>query len=228
MALDKISVSPSEYVVLDVETNGLKSKEHDLLSLSIFKPDDNKEFDRLFPLDLNDEVPSRITAINGITDKDLRGLNHLTQDEFNALVADFELGTRTILHYGEIDRRFVRDYLDRHNIEGFDKLRFFNFKKRICSSRFSSGNLTKDNLCKMFGIEGVQEVHTGINDCKLEWELFQKIDGDYLLVTSGFFEDNVFRLNEDYIVPVSYLGTFPNLSKAFERPYIRNQSEEIF
>lgn len=78
MALDKISVSPSEYVVLDVETNGLKSKEHDLLSLSIFKPDDNKEFDRLFPLDLNDEVPSRITAINGITDKDLRGLNHLT------------------------------------------------------------------------------------------------------------------------------------------------------
>ena len=136
MALDKISVSPSEYVVLDVETNGLKSKEHDLLSLSIFKPDDNKEFDRLFPLDLNDEVPSRITAINGITDKDLRGLNHLTQDEFNALVADFELGTRTILHYGEIDRRFVRDYLDRHNIEGFDKLRFFNFKKRICSSRF--------------------------------------------------------------------------------------------
>ena len=228
MALDKISVSPSEYVVLDVETNGLKSKEHDLLSLSIFKPDDNKEFDRLFPLDLNDEVPSRITAINGITDKDLRGLNHLTQDEFNALVADFELGTRTILHYGEIDRRFVRDYLDRHNIEGFDKLRFFNFKKRICSSRFSSGNLTKDNLCKMFGIEGVQEVHTGINDCKLEWELFQKIDGDYLLVTSGFFEDNVFRLNEDYIVTVSYLGTFPNLSKAFERPYIRNQSEEIF
>ena len=47
MALDKISVSPSDYVVLDVETNGLRSKDHDLLSLSIYKPDDEKELDRL-------------------------------------------------------------------------------------------------------------------------------------------------------------------------------------
>ena len=228
MALDKISVSSSDYVVLDVETNGLKSKEHDLLSLSIFKPDDGKEFDRFFPLDLNSEIPSKITAINGIKKSHVKGKDHLTQEEFDALVAEFELDTRTILHYGDIDMRFVRDYLFRQGIKGFEKLRFFNFKKRICSSGFSSGNLTKDNLCKMFGIEGVEKVHSGINDCKLEWKLFQKMDGDYLLVTSGFMVDNVFRLNEDYIVPVSFLSSYSKLSKLYDRPYIVQDSEVVY
>lgn len=228
MALDKISTSPSDYVVLDVETNGLRSKDHDLLSLSIYKPDDRKEFDRFFPLDLNSYIPWEITDINGIVESDLDGQEHLTQEEFDALVSDFELDTRIILHYGAIDERFVRDYLSRQGISGFEKLHFFNFKKRICSSKFSSGNLTKDNLCKMFGIEGVEEVHTGLNDCKLEWELFKKIDGDYLLVSGAFWADKIFRLNEDYIVPVSYLGSHPNLSKAFERPYIVQESEVVY
>lgn len=228
MALDKISVSPSDYVVLDVETNGLRSKDHDLLSLSIYKPDDGKEFERFFPLDLNDGIPKEITRINGITIEDLKGKEHLTQEDFDFLIDDFELETRTILHYGAIDMRFVRDYLKRQHIEGFEKLNFFNFKKRICSSRYSSGNLTKDNLCEMFEIEGVKKVHSGLSDCKLEWELFKKIDGDYLLVSGGLFRDKVFRLNEDYIVPVSYLGTYPNLSKAFERPYIVQESEVVF
>lgn len=228
MALDKMSTSPSDYVVLDVETNGLKSKEHDLLSLSIYKPDDGKEFDRLFPLDLNKKVFPHITRINGIKKRHLWRKKHLTQKEFDELIVDFELDKRTILHYGDIDKRFVRDYLTRQGIEGFEKLSFFNFKKRICSSRFSSGNLTKDNLCKMFGIEGVEEVHSGLNDCKLEWELFKKIDGDYLLVSGGFWVDKIFRLNEDYIVPVSYLGSYPNLSRAYERPYIVQESEVIY
>lgn len=229
MALDKISVSPFDYVVLDVETNGLRSKDHDLLSLSIFKPDDGKEFDRLFPLDMNSSISKQITAINGIKTKDLKGKTHLTQDEFDSLVKEFELDRRIILHYGAIDPRFVRDYLARQKIKGFNDLHFFNFKQRICSSRFSRGNLTKDNLCKMFGIKGVKKVHSGLNDCKLEWELFKKINGDYLLVTAGgLFHDRVFRLNQDYIVPVSYLSTHPNLSKAFERPYIVQESEVVF
>ena len=48
MALERISTSPCNYVVLDVETNGLRSKEHDLLSISVYKPDDGKEYNRFF------------------------------------------------------------------------------------------------------------------------------------------------------------------------------------
>lgn len=57
----------------------------------------------------------------------------------------------------------------------------------------------------MFGIEGVKEIHSGLNDCKLEWELFKKIDGDFLLVTNGILADDVFRLNEDYFYSSKYV-----------------------
>ena len=86
-------------------------------------------------------------------------------------------------------------------------MRFYNFKHDIISSRFSEGNITKDNLCILFGIEGVQAVHTGENDCLLEWKLFEKLNGRRLLIT----RNRVFEFNEDYIIPASYLSYYPNL-----------------
>lgn len=126
MGLPDISTSPHDYVVLDVETNGIKSKEYDLLSISILKPDDGREYDRFLPLDLNRDVYT--TAINGIKKRDLRGKKHLTQGEVDELFEAFELGHRTILHFGSLDPRFVRDYFARHGLDGFDRMRFFNFK----------------------------------------------------------------------------------------------------
>lgn len=81
-----------------------------------------------------------------------------------------------------------------------------NFKCREISSRFSGGNITKDNLCRLYGIDNIQEIHTGANDCLLEWELFQKLDGNKLLIT----HDRVYEFNNDYIVPASYLVNYPN------------------
>ena len=148
MALPNISTSPHDYVVLDVETNGLKGKEDDLLSISLFKPDDCSEYDRFLPLDLNPDVFT--TEINGIRKRDLKNKQHLTQEEVDKLVGEFELDQRIILHYGSLDFRFIRDYFDRHNLKGFECLRFFNFKQLICSPGFSDGSLSKDNLCIFF------------------------------------------------------------------------------
>ena len=39
-------INAKDYVVLDVETNGLSSLRDDLLSISIYKPDDKKTYDR--------------------------------------------------------------------------------------------------------------------------------------------------------------------------------------
>lgn len=39
----KINVDAKKYFVLDVETNGLSSLKDDLLSTSIFKPNNNKK-----------------------------------------------------------------------------------------------------------------------------------------------------------------------------------------
>ena len=104
-------INSKDYVVLDVETNGLSSLKHDLLSISIYKPDDNKTYDRFLPLELNSFV--KTYWINGIDEDMLSDKTPLTQEEFDELVNDFELDRRTILTYGSIDEKFIKNYLKR-------------------------------------------------------------------------------------------------------------------
>ena len=109
----------SKYVVLDVETNGLSSLKHDLLSISIYKPDDEKFYDRFLPLELNDFVETY--WINGIDEELLADKEPLTQEEFDQIIFDFELESRTILTFGSIDEKFIKNYLLRKKIKGFEE-----------------------------------------------------------------------------------------------------------
>lgn len=223
--MKRISTDPTEYVVFDVETNGLKSKRNDLLSISFYKPDDGKEYSKFLPLELNRKVLT--THINGITENDLVGATALTQKEYNKLVKEFELEKRTILIYAgsNFDSSFLSQYMKRHHIIGFDKLHFYNIKHNVISSRYSFGNITKDNLCRVFNIEGVEDIHNGLNDCKLEWNLFKKMNGFFYLVTEGKDGDKVFRLNDEYIIPAGLLSSHPNLNRILEnRPFIECKS----
>lgn len=197
-------INSKDYVVLDVETNGLSSLKHDLLSISIYKPDDNKTYDRFLPLELNDCVET--CWINGIDEDMLADKTPLTQEEFDELVNNFELDRRTILTYGSIDEKFIKNYLKRKKINGFEKLNFYNFKHDIISSKFSEGNITKDNLCDIYEIDGTREVHSGLNDCILEWKLFEKMNGNKLIIISN----TVNEFNDEYMIPASYLQTYPN------------------
>jgi DNA polymerase III epsilon subunit-like protein/Zn finger protein HypA/HybF involved in hydrogenase expression len=201
---DSCVVDPQKYVVLDVETNGLSAIKHDLLSISIFKPDTGEEYNRFLPLELNDDVYT--TEINGITIEDLTD-TPLSQQEVNELIHRFDLKNRTILTYVSIDEKFMIKYFLRHKLQGIEYFAFYNFKHEIISSSFSEGNITKDNLCNLFGIENVQDVHTGRNDCLLEWELYKSMNGHRLLIT----DNKVFEFSEDYIVPASFISTYPNL-----------------
>jgi DNA polymerase III epsilon subunit-like protein len=211
-----------KYVVLDVETNGLSSIRDDLLSISIYKPDDKKMYNQFLPLELNNDVYT--TYINGIKKRDLKGKKHLTQDKFDELITNFELDSRTILTYGNIDEKFIKKYLERRHIRGFEKLTFYNFKHDIISSSFSGGNVTKDNLCNVYGIANITEIHTGANDCILEWELFKKINGKKLLITNNL----IYEFNEDYIIPVSYLCNYPNFKYCFNNfPKIKCAVETV-
>ena len=117
-------IDKSECLVLDVETNGLRSKDCDLLSISIYKPDDQKTFNKFLPLELNDCVLT--TQFNGINDGDLANASHLTQAELDSIIEDFDVKNRTILHYGDLDPRFLREYLKRKGLKGFDLFNFFN------------------------------------------------------------------------------------------------------
>jgi DNA polymerase III epsilon subunit-like protein/Zn finger protein HypA/HybF involved in hydrogenase expression len=193
-----------KYVVLDVETNGLNSQWDDLLSISLYRPDTGQTFDRFLPLCLEHEVYT--TKFNGITKSMLKGEKRLSQDEVDFLINAFDLKNRTILIYGNLDARFLKFYFKRNRLQGFENFHFYNFKHDIVSSGFTQGVVTKDNLCRMVGIENVNDVHSGLNDCFLEWQLFKTMNGHKWLIT----DFNVFEFNDDYIIPASFFVNYSN------------------
>ena len=216
-------VDPTKYVVLDVETNGLSSINDDLLSISIYMPDTGKTYNRFLPLELNYFVVT--TWINGIKTEDLEGLSPLSQDEVDELIRSFELNERIILTYGNLDERFMVKYFQRHHLYGIESFTFYNFKHEIISSQYSEGNITKDNLCNLYGIENVSGIHSGINDCILEWKLYERMNGHRLLIT----DNKVFEFNDEYIVPASYISTYPNLKYYLPHlPKITCEAKDIY
>ncbi len=219
-----VNIDSKKYVLLDVETNGLSSLQNDLLSISLYRPDDGKIYDRFLPLELEEIVWPWISEINGIDDEMLIDKLPLTQEEFDSVISDFDLENRIILHYGNIDEKFLKNYLKRKKINGFEKLSFYNFKHDIISNKFSEGNITKDNLCRIYGIENVNKVHTGLNDCILEWKLFEKMNGNKLIVIGN----TVYEFNDEYIIPVSYLQNYTNFKYHINNfPKISYDMEEV-
>lgn len=227
MIFERISVSPKDYVVLDVETSGL-TIDWDLLSISIYKPDDNKTYNRFLPLEQRNYISSEAKRINGIDEKSLCGLTALTQDEVDSLIEEFKLDKRIILHYGDIDRKFLKNYFSRHKLNGFERMHFFNFKKLICSHRFPKATISKDNLCRAFNIEGVTETHSGINDCMLEWKLFKKLNGLPVLAKNGYLQVELYHFSPEYLIPASYFQNYPNLVNNLHLPNIECETKEVF
>lgn len=225
-------VDPRNYLVLDVETNGLKAERDDLLSISIYKPDDGRRYNRFLPLEKQSKLNPEATAVNGIRRKDLRGKKPLSQEEVDSLLEEFDARNRTILAFGGshgskgrgFDERFLEQYFADHGLRGLDELSFFDFKRMVHSSGYGLYPASKDNLCRAFGIEGVSDTHTSMNDCILEWELFEAMDGQDLIVTDG----NVFKLNHDYVMPASYLDHYSGLCEYAGVPRRYVNSQEVF
>lgn len=219
----------NKYLVFDVETNGIRKSNDDLLSLSIYDPTTGMCYNRYFPLDLQ---PLILTGyIHGIDEKTLEGATHMTQDELNWLNEYFHLKDRILLSYsgghGTFDSSFVQNYCNRHSLIGFENLTFENIKSRIPSAPYGTeGQLTKDNLCRMFGIEGVNEIHSSYNDCILEWKLFEKLESECVF----FIGEHLFKYTPEYIIPYSYLFQHPALAKyaGVKVPYIKGQINEIY
>ncbi|NLH92531.1 MAG: 3'-5' exonuclease [Atopobium sp.] len=220
-------VNPAHYLVLDVETNGLKAKEDDLLSISLYKPDDGRLFDRFLPLEKQDELNPRAAAIHGIRKSDLRGKKPLSQEEVNDLMDDFEMRERTVLTFGGrgFDERFLRQYFADHDLTGIEQMTFFDFQTMVHASPSRFFPASKNNLCRAFGILGVAETHTSANDCLLEWRLFKSMGGRHILVDG---HGRVFKLQEGYIYPASYIDNYPRLRNYAGIPKRYVQTERTF
>lgn len=218
-----------KYLVFDVETNGIRKSNDDLLSLSIYDPTTGICYNRFFPLDLQPLVLT--TFIHGITDETLENATHITQEEMNWLIEYFHMKDRILLSYsggqGTFDSSFVINYCKRHHVIGFENLKFENIKRSIPQVPFGmEGQLTKDNLCRIFKIEGVNKVHSSFNDCILQWKLFEKLEGECVF----FIGEHLYKYNSKYIIPYTYFFRHNELIKYanIKIPYIRGEVKEIF
>lgn len=219
----------NQYVVFDVETNGTRKSNDDLLSISIYDPTSGKCYNRFLPLELQ---PLILTGwIHGITDKELENATHITQAELDKLIEYFDLKNKTLLSFsggkGTFDATFIINYCKRHNLAGFENLKYENIKSMFPDAGFGfEGQMSKDNLCRLLKIDGVQEVHSSMNDCILEWKLFERIKTEQLF----FINQHMFKYHEGYIVPVSYLNSHPELISYanIKVPYIIGKAKCLY
>ena len=219
----------NKYIVLDVETNGIRKSNDDLLSLSIYDPTSGLCYNRYLPLDLQPLVLT--TYINGITDELLSNYVHLSQEEIDWIYQYFNLKEKIILSYsggkGSFDISFVQNYIKWKKLIGFDDLKIENIKSKLPNAPFGSeGELTKDNLCRIFSIDGVVDVHSGLNDCVLEWKLYE-----YLSTGCYFFiENHLYQYSSNFIIPYTYLYKHPELIKFANVtfPALRGSVEEVY
>lgn len=220
---------PGDYVVLDLETNGLRWTKDDLLSISVFSPKTGLCYNRFLPLDQQPIVLT--TWLNHIKTEDLKGESHLTQEEFDALIERFHLDKVTVLCYGggdgTFDLKFLASYCKRHDIKGYEKIKVKNIKDLVPEADFGvMGQCSKDNLCQLLGIPGVNDYHSGLNDCVLEWQLF-----DELMTRKLFFSGRcLVEYTDGYVVPVSYLIKHPCLADyaEIELPKITATAREVY
>lgn len=218
-----------KYIVFDVETNGTRKSKDDLLSLSIYDPSTGICYNRYLPLDLQPVVLTGF--VNGISEETLKCSTHITQDELDKIIEYFDLKNSILLSYsggkGTFDSTFVINYCKRHNITGFENLKFKNIKEEVPQAPYgASGQLTKDNLCRMFQIDGVNSIHSGLNDCVLEWKLFEKL----VEKPTFFIQNSLYRFNKEYVVPISYASKYPELFKhaGIQIPLIMGYHKKIF
>ena len=90
----------NKYVVLDLETNGLRRVNDDILSITIFDPSRGIAWNRLLPLELQPIVLN--SYIHGITDDMLKNKNSLSQEEFNKI-------TDAIANYNNVIKPTIDD-----------------------------------------------------------------------------------------------------------------------
>jgi DNA polymerase III epsilon subunit-like protein len=197
-SLVETSDNAKDVVVLDVETNGLRTALDDLLSLSIYNPSSGEIYNRFFPLDLQPIVLTQ--WINGIKDEDLRSQQHMNQKEFDDIFSYFDLGNKYILVYSGsyFDQNVISNYLKRHKIKGAEKLQFYDIKTSLVEEEFGGKNiyLSKDNICKELNISGVNDVHTSANDCILEWKIYNTLKNKKISLSCS--EDGVLNIPEDF------------------------------
>lgn len=106
-AYNKIKGTPSDYIVFDLETTGLDCTTSEILEIGAIKYNDGVEIDRFHTyVRINKPIPEAITAINGISNKTVKGapLIRSALSGFVSFIGDYTL----IAFNSDFDMSFIQ------------------------------------------------------------------------------------------------------------------------
>lgn len=166
-----LQIKVSDYVVLDIETTGLKPDRDEIIELSAIKIRNNtvvNEFSRL--IKPNHPVSSLITDITGITNKMLKNAPRIS--EVLPLFLRF-VGNDIIIGHNivKFDRKFIENACSNLKLPAFNN----DAIDTLCISRnlnLDTPNNKLTTLTEYFGINH-KNAHRALSDCYATYELYE-------------------------------------------------------
>lgn len=187
----------SKYVVLDIETTGLKPIADDIIQIALYDSEHNY-YVRYLPLE-NQKTNGAI-EINRIADEDLLDKQPLTQDEVDFLIKKFDLNNTTVAIWTSknmFDRCFLEAYFLKHNLKGLNKITFFNSRKLLDCNKIHMIYAPKDEIARLYGID-ISNSHDALNDARIQHEIVENLLNNNVepIITSTEYEEIICKIKD--------------------------------
>ena len=168
------SIVYKNYVVLDIETDGLNNKEHQILEIGAVKIENGKlsEFNEM--IEYHKELPEEIEVLTGITLDELKEKGQplkLVIENFINFIGDFPLIGYSI----NFDIGFL-NYALRDMEEPLIKNKTFDLLKYIKKDKMFLKSYQLEEVLAEYEIDKEVE-HRGLKDAKVIYELSTKVNG---------------------------------------------------
>lgn len=165
---------PSDYTLIDIETTGLISFRDEIIELSAIKVRNNQIIEEFSSLVKPEgKIEGYITELTGITNamvKNAPNIKEIIEKYISFIGDDIVVGYNV-----NFDINFIYDYYKYH----FDK----EFKNqyvdlmRICKKLCKLPNHKLKTVAEHYGIS-IEGHHRGLNDCKIELEVFNNVSAE--------------------------------------------------
>lgn len=168
------SIVYKNYVVLDIETDGLNNKENQMIEIGAVKIENGKlsEFNEM--IEYYKELPNDIEALTGITLEELKGKGQPLKTVLNRLI-NF-IGDYTLVGYSiNFDLGFL-NYALREMEAPLIKNKAFDLMKYIKKDKMFLKSYRLEEVLAEYEIDNEVE-HRGLKDAKLIYELSTKVNG---------------------------------------------------
>lgn len=168
---NKVEAKPT-YIVLDIETDGLDHKMHQIIELGAVKVDHGEVtfFHRL--IEYNDVLPEQIINLTGITNDLLDKEGYPLEKALQELV-EF-IGTNDIVGYGvDFDMRFINRDLKRLNNTSLTN-KVFDLMRYVKKEKMLLKNYKLETVVQSYDIAS-EVPHRALEDAKLIYELSTRV-----------------------------------------------------